>query len=112
MSEFKGTAGHWVSIKAATCWTVESSDGQRLADLIDSECVFEEGHEFDHSKENAFLMATAPELFAALQTLVARIDYYASLPDRGEVNIEDWAYTAGSDDMNAARAAIAKALGQ
>lgn len=112
MPEFKGTAGHWVPIKSVTCWTVESRDGQRLADLIDSECIFEEGQEFDHAQENAFLMATAPELFTALQALVARIDYYASLPDRDVVNIEDWAYTAGSDDMNAARAALAKALGQ
>lgn len=116
MSEFKGTPGPWQITRnqySEYCSTencelaIKGNDGEMnlvVAGVV-SDCI-------DEHKANANLIAAAPDLLQTLQTLVDRIDYYASLPDRGEVNIEDWAYTAGSDDMNAARAALAKALGQ
>ncbi len=130
MPEFKGTPGPWVGKNKQGKymmdhpWGVIHDDdhntccapivaGKRVVALVvndDTKRPLDKHH--DEMTANGYLVASAPELLQALQTLVARIDYYASLPDRGEVNIEDWAYTAGSDDMNAARSAIAKALGQ
>lgn len=58
------------------------------------------------------LMEAAPDLLEALQKMVERIEYYASLKETGQPNIEDWAYTYNSSDMDEARAAISKALGE
>lgn len=63
-------------------------------------------------KANARLIAAAPELLEALQDMVSRIEYYANLDGSYKPSIEDWAYTYNSSDMDAARAAIAKALGK
>src|SRR5690625_3319071 len=60
---------------------------------------------------NARLIAAAPELLEALMQMVERISYYAELKEEGIPNIEDWAYTYNSGDMQRARAAIAKAIG-
>lgn len=109
MSEFKGTPGPWVfdhyeSLRQASGGSV-TLRGTTTLSSGPSESL-------EEARANTRLCAAAPDLLQTLKALVARIDYYASLPDRSEVNIEDWAYTAGSDDMNAARTAIAKALGQ
>lgn len=58
------------------------------------------------------LMEAAPDLLEALQQMVGRIEYYASLKETEQPNIEDWAYTYNSGDMDEARAAISKALGE
>jgi len=54
----------------------------------------------------------ADDLLKALQKMVERIEYYASLKETKQPNIEDWAYTYNSGDMDDARAAISKALGE
>ena len=64
------------------------------------------------SKANKSLITAAPDLLEALQHMVERIEYYASLKETGQPNIEDWAYTYNSGDMDDARAAISKALGE
>jgi len=51
------------------------------------------------------------DLVKALSALVERIDYYASLGEAADKNIETWAYTEASTDMQNARAALAKATG-
>ena len=63
------------------------------------------------SERDARLIAAAPELLEALTKMVERISYYAELKEEGIPNIEDWAYTYNSGDMQRARAAIAKATG-
>jgi len=60
---------------------------------------------------NARLLSAAPDLLCALQTLVARIEFYSAIPEDQRPYIEQWEYTEGSSDMNEARAAIAKAKG-
>lgn len=75
----------------------------------------ESGFDGDFSleqKANARLIAAAPELLEALQDMVSRIEYYANLDGSNKPSIEDWAYTYNSSDMDAARNAIAKALGK
>lgn len=57
------------------------------------------------------LIAAAPDLLAALETMVKRIEHYSAHPD-DRPNIEQWEYTEGSTDMANARAAIAKATGE
>lgn len=64
------------------------------------------------TEANARLISAAPELLDTLQKLLERISYYASLAEEDAPNIEQWAYTEGSSDVAAARAAIAKALGE
>ncbi len=51
------------------------------------------------------------ELVAALQVLIRRIEHYSSLDTDARPNIEQWEYTEGSADMQAARDAVAKAVG-
>lgn len=66
----------------------------------------------EEQRANARLIAAAPELLEALQEMVSRIEYYANLDDSQKPSIEDWESTYNSSDMDAARAALAKALGQ
>lgn len=73
-------------------------------------CVFSlPGHE--KNEPDVRLIAAAPELLEALETIEERISYYASLNDSEAPNIEQWAYTDQSSDMKKVRAAIAKAKG-
>lgn len=61
----------------------------------------------DHDRERAFTAeANNKRLREALETLVDRISYYASLAEEGTPNIEDWAYTDNSGDIAKARAAL------
>lgn len=66
----------------------------------------------DEELATANLIAAAPDLLEALQHMVERIEYYASLKETDQPNIEDWAYTYNSGDMDEARAAISKAFGE
>ena len=52
------------------------------------------------------------DLVIALGRLVDRIDYYASIANTGGPNIEDWAYTLASSDVEIARTALARAGAQ
>jgi hypothetical protein len=61
------------------------------------------------SEANAVLFAAAPELLAALEAMVKRIEYYSAIPESERPTIEQWEYTEGSTEMDKARAAIAKA---
>lgn len=112
MPEFKGTPGPWFITGNMTRYVEARIEGGLIQEVAACGPTAADSGYGQQQEANAQLIAAAPELLEAMQALVARIDYYASLPDRNVVNIEDWAYTAGSDDINAARAALAKALGQ
>lgn len=99
MEEFKGTPGPWH-------WDKEGL-GNKNHIVLGKEYPAEMT-----SKANKALIAAAPELLKALQDMVSRIEYYANLDDSNKPSIEDWAYTYNSSDMDAARNAIAKALGK
>lgn len=107
--EFKGTKGEWEimmdddEIKVIQSSSLENGSGWRsyVAICEEVQCI-----------EDANLIAAAPDLLEALQQMVERIEYYASLKETGQPNIEDWAYTYNSGDMDEARAAISKALGE
>lgn len=103
MKEFKGTPGSWVVDED---YDVTTEDGTVVS--WGAEGIFEP----DEIIANAHLIAAAPDLLEALQQMVERIEYYASLKETGQPNIEDWAYTYNSGDMDDARAAISKALGE
>lgn len=77
---------------------VTSGRGEILADI--------------YNDADGLVMAAAPRLLRALIDMVDRIEYYASLKE-GSIspNIEDWAYTYNSTDMENAREAIKAALG-
>lgn len=107
--EFKGTKGEWEimmdddEIKVIQSSSLENGSGWRsyVAICEEVQCI-----------EDAKLIVAAPDLLEALQKMVERIEYYASLKETGQPNIEDWAYTYNSGDMDEARAAISKALGE
>lgn len=61
--------------------------------------------DFD-SEEVKRLEADNKRLREALKNLVERFSYYAALAKDGVPNIEDWAYTEGSSDIDEARAAL------
>lgn len=100
MKEFKGTPGEW-NYSHARGEVVSKPEGL-IAELVVN------GRE----DNNGSLIAAAPDLLEALQKMVERIEYYANLKETGQQNIEDWAYTYNSGDMDEARAAISKALGE
>ncbi|WP_407732243.1 hypothetical protein ACJJVG_05790 [Pseudocitrobacter faecalis] len=110
MKEFKGCKGAWVHHKphgyqhSVGGW-IQSEKG-KVCDVTGLEV----GR--DAAFANAKLIAAAPDLLEALQAMVERIEYYARLKETGQPNIEDWAYTYNSGDMDEARAAISKALGE
>lgn len=98
--EFRGTPGQWKY--RGPLGEIYTEEHGVIADLMVS------GYE----DENGNLMAAAPMLLIALQQMVSRIEYYARLKETEQPNIEDWAYTYNSSDMDNARAAIAQALGE
>src|SRR5690625_8021289 len=103
MSAVKHTPGPW---STDTGGDVTRADGTTLLTREKPyDCTL------DESFANAELAAAAPELLEALMQMVERISYYAELKEEGIPNIEDWAYTYNSGDMQRARAAIAKAIG-
>lgn len=116
--EFKGTKGEWgleensaSQVNDSTCIEVRSGGGPQIA-YLQSFVGWGADYERNATIANANLIAAAPDLLEALQQMVGRIEYYASLKETEQPNIEDWAYTYNSGDMDDARAAISKALGE
>jgi len=104
MSEFKGTPGPWEGKEVSIC----SQDKAGLClGFLSTGCEVRRAE----GLANSHLICSAPELLEALMSMVSRIEYYATLADAGKPNIEDWAYTYNSTDMDVARQAIKKALG-
>ncbi|QQU64007.1 hypothetical protein [Serratia ureilytica] len=109
MSGFKGTPGPWVvdlyGVEAR--WNIDATNGDSVA--ITNQLARDNDRAIRDA--NTSLIAAAPELLEALMSMVSRIEYYATLADADKPNIEDWAYTYNSTDMDVARQAIKKALG-
>ena len=105
MSGFKGTPGPWSAVMGSSFWTVEEGGGQRIANTLDSECVFIGSDEYNHSEANARLIAAAPELLEALYNALAH-----SLAWQGEP--DDFSCSIHRAVVAQCRAAIAKALGE
>ncbi|MDU4943895.1 MAG: hypothetical protein E6X23_20555 [Mixta calida] len=97
MSEFKGTPGPWPGRDVHICH--QDSAGLRICFLTtSSDSRLREG------EANAHLIAAAPELLEALQEMVAIVKKHTyPQPDKP---LSTWGR------MEAAEAAIAKALGQ
>lgn len=104
MDGFKGTPGPWVIDKYGR--VIDASGMTIAARGIANPMVAD-----PESLANSKLVSAAPELLEALMSMVSRIEYYATLADTDKPNIEDWAYTYNSTDMDVARQAIKKALG-
>lgn len=105
MSEFKGTPAPWTGKDINIC--SQDRAGLQIAFLTTGNV--------DRRTEglaNAHLISAAPELLKTLLQMVERIEYYATMHDQKKPNIEDWAYTYNSSDMDEARNAIKKALGK
>jgi hypothetical protein len=105
MSEFKGTPGPWEGKDVSICSQHEA--GLQLGFLSTGDVSRRA-----EGLANAYLITAAPELLEALLDMVLRIEYYAGLTDKDKPNIEDWAYTYNSTDMERVRKAINKALGR
>jgi hypothetical protein len=96
-------------------WTFEAKFNDHVIKGIPNDNGYEEYVASTWGGErqaDARLIAAAPELLAALDAMVKRIEYYSAMGEANQVNIEQWEYTEGSVDMRAARAAIAKATGE
>lgn len=111
MEEFKGTPGPW-SLDEYCNVVHGEKDGYGRKQNVRVSGVTLPGRVTEEYAANTQLVSAAPELLEALQDMVSRIEYYANLDISDKPSIEDWAYTYNSSDMDAARAAIAKALGK
>jgi hypothetical protein len=89
------TAEHWKGLYEALAVVVEAQ--QRANDRLRA--------------KNEALAERCERLEGALRDMVERITYYAELKEEGIPNIEDWAYTYHSGDMNRARAALSPSSG-
>jgi len=111
MKEFKGTKGPWFEHREGSSTVYVEA---KLRDGVIQEVAAcgptEAGSEAQSA--NARLIAAAPDLLKSILNMVERIEYYASISGQNVPNIEDWAYTYNSSDMDHARNAIAKALGE
>ncbi|MFC2783171.1 hypothetical protein ACHHZC_11080 [Citrobacter freundii complex sp. 2024EL-00228] len=127
MREFKGTPGPWVVDIRGGCVAVYQNGRQKECDGChpDDErniAYSNKGAEYDRvvgywsmdkkTIRDFTLMSAAPELLEALQKMIGCIEYYASLKESDQPNIEDWAYANNSAEVEMSRAAIAKALGK
>ncbi|ENF7816096.1 hypothetical protein ABR157_001857 [Enterobacter soli] len=104
MKRFEGSPAPWRinGVDYHDYGLIDAEGGEIM--LLKAEC--------ERDDHNATLIAAAPDLLEALQQMVGRIEYYASLKETEQPNIEDWAYTYNSGDMDDARSAISKALGE
>lgn len=127
MQEFKGTPGPWILDERVACVAIypkgrKNDTNGCHADDERNIAYSSKGAEYDDvvgywsmdkkTVHDFTLMAAAPDLLEALLQMVNRIEYYSSLKETEQPNIEDWAYTYNSGDMDGARAAINKALGK
>lgn len=111
MSEFKGTPGPWEmkKEKGEPEWFVFQKGSMKK---IYGGTIRTPVAEEINNKHDAKLISAAPELLEALQKMIGCIEYYASLKESDQPNIEDWAYANNSAEVEMSRAAIAKALGK
>lgn len=111
MSEFKGTPGPWEvdrnNVHSGRIATIHHCIGNDWVEIWSPDWPDTE----EKQEANSRLISAAPELLEALLSMVSRIEYYATLAGADKPNIEDWAYTYNSTDMDVARQAIKKALG-
>ena len=84
-------------------------DEDYIVDVTNSITIFQRIQATD---AELALVSAAPELLEALQKMIGCIEYYASLKESDQPNIEDWAYANNSAEVEMSRAAIAKALGK
>ncbi len=112
MSEFSGSPGPWFVTGRMTKYIEARIHGGLIQEVAACGPTDADGGYGVQQQANANLIAAAPELLEALQAMVSRIEYYANLTDADRPNIEDWAYTYNSTDMDLARQAIDKALGR
>lgn len=121
MSELKATPGPWDVVNGTDVFTnlgaanaggarTDGDDGWHIADCNPGGS-FVDGHMVDmilsERQRNAYLIAAAPELLEALESLIESIKIDTS----GNMNgLFDACLTI--DDVRAARAAIAKARGE
>lgn len=97
MNEFKGTPGPWTGLPFHECIAIcRQEDADLRLGFISSP----NPERMAEGRANAFLIAAAPDL---LEALIAMVKEY------GQLGAEDLDY---SDEVLAARAAIAKALGE
>lgn len=116
MSAFKGTPGPWFAGTQSdgSGWVdiyIPSYSRNPVASATPAAPGDAEARRDHETLANAHLIAAAPELLEALMQLVERISYYAELKEEGIPNIEDWACTYNSGDMQRAKEAIKKATG-
>lgn len=79
MKEFKGTPGPWVaSTTDRSIGPVSNDDDQSYGMILPVAWVEHDG-DIGYQKPNAQLIAAAPELLEALQTLNQAIDYGTSM---------------------------------
>lgn len=111
MSEFSGTPGPWSQDEYGNV-VHGAKDGFGRMEKVRVSGVALPNRVTQEYAANTRLVVSAPELLEALQFMVSRIEYYATLANADKPNIEDWAYTYNSTDMDKARQAIDKALGR
>lgn len=100
----KHTPGPWSAVIGSSFWTVEEGGGQRIANTLDSECVFIGSDEYNHSEANAHLIAAAPDLLEALESALEAFEEIQGSCSTDRIICQE--------ESQKARAAIAKAKGQ
>ncbi|HBN6008645.1 TPA: hypothetical protein L3I95_003684 [Enterobacter cloacae] len=131
MKEFKGTPGPWLAshhysdvvtvidsqglevVTAEHCPIMQNYDERLGIDhWADDARAFRELPEHEQAA-NAYLIAAAPDLLEALQTIQAKMSDFIKLANEVGINDADGFYLAAAADAEVkARAAISKALGE
>ena len=94
MKEFKGTPGPWCVHDNGVFYDIQTHSGINIGDICASQHTFDDSfHNGLVATANAHLIAAAPELLSALQSVIRVAD-------------------RNTDEFIAARAAVAKALGE
>ena len=111
MSEFKGTPGPWRyrSDQTGCVWAAEDVLASVYPNCPEHEInnVMGEWTRIHEMRANARLIAAAPDLLAALQGAIGALEF--SQDFHRDLGNEEQAFAA--DKLDAARAAIARALG-
>lgn len=105
MSEASFSPGPWTARRNNSFWQIDAGDFGQIGDSCSSSCTEEFGGSEELGRANAYLMAAAPDLYAALKV-------FADLGVGCGPGYETETYRITRDAIRAARAACGQHMGR